>query len=508
MERSTNIKHKIDFLLLSNDALSRHPTQTIIKPKYKKKKCSGCNKIRTPSIENHQICYTCNQAKKRIIPSGNKVIDDFIKYVQTNSGKRNGKMIFVPYGKFENIELIGEGGFSKIYKATWVDCRISNSGTPIYPIQNKSVTVALKKLNNSNNITSKELNELKMFYLYSLNGNYKDIYAGYIGHVNVYYGITQDPTTQDLIFIMPYYKSDLARYITKDFYNNIWYNKLHKLGDIISGLVKIHIGNIIHRDLHSGNILLRGANHLYHDAKICDLGTSKSAIELTDNNDDNEIYGIIPYVAPEVLQGKKYSRASDIYSYGMIMWEVMVGRRPFWDRKHDTELIIEICDGLRPPIITNAPEGYIDLMKECWHPEPEKRPKADEVLKEIEEVRKAEIRLKHNETKIIKSSDIGPVTTNNPDAIYKSRYLSSMIKSAASTRSLRSQSITSELGKRKFEDNQFENNFINGESIKKIKVIEDKNYEYATKELELDIDINSNRFNDEEYITTEINFDI
>ncbi|RIA93969.1 hypothetical protein C1645_818733 [Glomus cerebriforme] len=37
-------------------------------------------------------------------------------------------------------------------------------------------------------------------------------------------------------------------------------------------------------------------------------------------------------------------------------------------------LIVEICDGLRPPVVTNAPEGYIELMKECWHPDSNKRP--------------------------------------------------------------------------------------------------------------------------------------
>ncbi|POG63811.1 hypothetical protein GLOIN_2v1682625, partial [Rhizophagus irregularis DAOM 181602=DAOM 197198] len=116
----------------------------------------------------------------------------------------------------------------------------------------------------------------------------------------------------------------------------------------------------------------------------------------------------------------------------MIMWELMTGRRPFWDQNHDTELIIEICDGLRPPIVTNAPEGYIELMEECWHSDPDKRP-----------------------TKIIESSDIGPVTKNNPGAIYRSRPLSAMINSAMSLRSLRSQFIYSEV-KRKFEDDLIE----------------------------------------------------
>jgi hypothetical protein len=158
MEKSKNTK--VDFL--PSDA---QPTQNKVETKYEKKKCSECNKKRKPSDENHQICYTCYHAKKRIISSGNKVIDDFIRYTHTNRPrKNNGKMIFVPYEKFENVELIGEGGFSKIYKATWIDCKISERGKLDFSLRNESKTVALKKLNNSKNITSRELNEVNISY--------------------------------------------------------------------------------------------------------------------------------------------------------------------------------------------------------------------------------------------------------------------------------------------------------------------------------------------------------
>ena len=90
-------------------------------------------------------------------------------------------------------------------------------------------------------------------------------------------------------------------------------------------------------------------------------------------------YGIVPYIAPEGFQGQKYTKASDIYSFGMIMWELMTGRKPFWDRDHNTELIIKICDGLRPPIITNAPDGYIELMQKCWHSDPNERLSANHI---------------------------------------------------------------------------------------------------------------------------------
>ena len=63
-------------------------------------------------------------------------------------------------------------------------------------------------------------------------------------------------------------------------------------------------------------------------------------------------------MAPEVLQGKIYTMASDIYSFGMIMWELITGRIPFWDQNDDIELITKICKNLRPPIIKYTPKGY------------------------------------------------------------------------------------------------------------------------------------------------------
>jgi serine/threonine protein kinase len=258
------------------------------------------------------------------------------------------------------------------------------------------------------------------------------------------------------MIIMPYYDSgDLIHYISSDFYNIKWINKLGNLLRIAVGLINIHGVDIIHRDLHSGNIFFDGPHWPY----IGDLGISKSATESADNNEN---YGIIPYMAPEIFQGQKYTKASDIYSFGMIMWEFMTGRRPFWDRNHDIELIIDISDGLRPPIVTNAPEGYIELMKECWNSDPYKRPQATYLYERVYNVYRKEYNNHNGPTKIIESSDIGPVKTNHSGAIYKSRPLSGMINSAMSLRSLRSQSIDFKKVKRKFEDGLIEINNDNG----------------------------------------------
>src|SRR6266540_3881822 len=170
-------------------------------------------------------------------------------------------------------------------------------------------------------------------------------------YLNKYYGITRNPITKDFIIIMKYYKlGSLKGYITKNFYNIKWSEKLKILRNIVDGLKHLHNQKIIHRDFHSGNILYENE----YDVVISDLGISKSSI---DNNDD-EIYGIISYMAPEILQEKGYTMASDIYGLGMIMWELMTGRMPFWDQNDDIELIIKICRNFHPPIIKNAPKCY------------------------------------------------------------------------------------------------------------------------------------------------------
>ena len=81
---------------------------------------------------------------------------------------------------------------------------------------------------------------------------------------------------------------------------------------IIQGLEKIHEKNMVHRDFHIGNILLRyGYYPLVSDMGLCgEVG----------NVDVTKIYGVMPYVAPEVLRGKPYTQAADIYSFGMVMY--------------------------------------------------------------------------------------------------------------------------------------------------------------------------------------------
>ncbi|CAI2200235.1 60_t:CDS:1, partial [Funneliformis geosporum] len=76
-------------------------------------------------------------------------------------------------------------------------------------------------------------------------------------------------------------------------------------------LETIHNKNLIHRDMHSGNMLFVEANEKFYQWQIGDFGLSRPANNTSINN---EIYGVIPYIAPEIFNGASFSKESDIYS--------------------------------------------------------------------------------------------------------------------------------------------------------------------------------------------------
>src|ERR1043166_9477054 len=148
-----------------------------------------------------------------------------------------------------------------------------------------------------------------------------------------------------------------------------WKERVQITVDIIDALAKIHIENAIHRDLHSGNILYSQLNQRW---RISDFGFCGPA-----DKSSKSIYGNLPYIAPEVISGKEYTFASDIYSIAMLMWEISSGRPPFINYEHDYDLAMNIINGIRPKIVSETPLEYKSLMKQCWDADPLKRPDAN-----------------------------------------------------------------------------------------------------------------------------------
>ena len=128
----------------------------------------------------------------------------------------------------------------------------------------------------------------------------------------------------------------------------------------------------------------------------------------------------------------------------MIMWEHTTGKKPFHDRPHNSSLILDILNGIRPQVTDDTPEFYAELMKKCWDHSPENRPTAEEIkgcLWEyywyITEERCKIIKLAEAKRQEIIKSDKFLLDTKNykhhPGSFYTSRLLNESIEQTESS---------------------------------------------------------------------------
>src|SRR4051794_36131465 len=130
---------------------------------------------------------------------------------------------------------------------------------------------------------------------------------------------------------------NMSQYLKSNYNELSSFGKLYLLSDIAQGLKDIHNKGFIHKDLHSGNILSYSSSICY----ITDLGLCKPV----DEQDEKNIHGVLPYVAPEVLKGKTYTQSADIYSFGILACEILSGLPPYHNLPHDEFLALKIRDG-------------------------------------------------------------------------------------------------------------------------------------------------------------------
>ena len=121
---------------------------------------------------------------------------------------------------------------------------------------------------------------------------------------------------------MKYIKDgNLSQYLKSNYNKLNLFDKLKSLYFLAQGLKEIHNKGFIHKDLHSGNIL-SDDEYCY----ITDLGLCKPVNE---QDEVKKIHGVLPYIAPEVLRGKTYTQAADIYSFGILACEILSGLPPY-----------------------------------------------------------------------------------------------------------------------------------------------------------------------------------
>ncbi|RIA81156.1 kinase-like domain-containing protein [Glomus cerebriforme] len=388
-------------------------------------RCKVCGKLNT----HKYWCVSCfaERFKQQSVnwTSGNKEIDEFILELQVNATNFYQFIEWIPYEKFSDVKYLSKGGYGEVFTAQWDEgyiCGWLDEYKDWY--RDSNIKVVLKSLLNSKNMTKEFLRELQ-FQVRSYDSSLA------LGIIRCY-GITRDAKSGNFMMVMDYGSDgSLRKYLDIRFNNLIWYKKLNILLDIIKGIRNIHRVGMTHRDLHGGNIIVK-RNYTY----ITDFGLSK-LVEEEFSKEKKKIFGVLPFVAPEVLCQSDYTKAADIYSFGIIMNEMTTGIPPYNDVPHDGKLAFQIISGLRPKINKDrTPQLILDLIEQCWDKHPENRPTA-ETLHDIIEKMNVDCQVNYTQlykqiqviNKFIKDQTKSNTTMSpiiyktHPQAIYTSRLL-------------------------------------------------------------------------------------
>lgn len=257
----------------------------------------------------------------------------------------------VDYNDFKLIKSIGHGGSGKVYLATHVPSGKTCSFKKLF----------IKELKDKNLISfCREVEALvkcdNVFVLpfYGWVPNYPySIITEYVPNGSLYHAIRSESKTP---ILSPTNKTLIA------------------IG-IANGMMSLHKLGIIHRDLKSLNILL-DENLL---PKIGDFGLSR--IQGEEQKHMTADIGTPHWMAPELFESNIYTNKVDVYSYGMILWEIVTGAVPFNDFTPIQIALRVSKEQLRPEIPSDTPKALQSLIKRCWSQKPEDRPTFSQIYK-------------------------------------------------------------------------------------------------------------------------------
>jgi len=251
-------------------------------------------------------------------------------------------------------KVVGEGAFGSVYLAEYHG----------YPVACKVIKAGLNRSN-----ASKVLDELKLMRRLK-HPNVVLLMGACLNDENQIMIVTEYASRGDLKHCLPNIES-LAQ-------------RIKMLHDVIVGLHWLQACNIVHRDLKLDNLLVSED----HTVKITDFGLS---IE-NDGQGYSRFGGNIKYSAPEILRERfinknhnyAYGERTDVYSFGLIWWQVLTKKNPFMDRpaKYPGKegLVKYILEGYRPPLPKHWPESLRTMITACWADQQSKRPTFRQIM--------------------------------------------------------------------------------------------------------------------------------
>uniref|UniRef100_A0A3Q1I2K8 Mitogen-activated protein kinase kinase kinase n=1 Tax=Anabas testudineus TaxID=64144 RepID=A0A3Q1I2K8_ANATE len=271
----------------------------------------------------------------------------------------------IPFSELVLEEIIGVGGFGKVYRGTWKDQEVAVKAARQDPDEDITATAGSVK------------QEAKLFSM--------------LQHPNIIKleGVCLEEP--NLCLVMEYARGGtLNRALTgRRIPPHILVNWAVQIARGMHYLHEEAVVPIIHRDLKSSNILL--LEKIENDdigrktLKITDFGLAREWHKTTKMS----AAGTYSWMAPEVIKSSLFSKGSDVWSYGVLLWELLTGEVPYRGIDGLAVAYGVAVNKLTLPIPSTCPEPFAKLMEECWDQDPHVRPSYSCILEQLSAIEEA-----------------------------------------------------------------------------------------------------------------------